>query len=181
MEKNEPSIRIPQNGDRKRKNTSPARPQRAATKSRYFESKAKVESEVEGDPEASSVVEEESESEDISDEEEQTTRKKKTASSSGTKSQSIPASGVRGKELWRQGVNTGLAPGTQIVIKKPKPRATGKTPYSDDTIHPNTMSFLKDLKANNDREWLRSEFLPFSMHIHKTIYHNKHILTAYSS
>ncbi|KAF2083205.1 hypothetical protein K490DRAFT_52251 [Saccharata proteae CBS 121410] len=63
--------------------------------------------------------------------------------------------GKVGKELWRAGAETGLDPGTQIIIKKPKPRAAGKTPYTDDTIHPNTFLFLQDLAKNNDREWLK--------------------------
>ncbi|GAB7342235.1 hypothetical protein MBLNU457_g0480t2 [Dothideomycetes sp. NU457] len=58
-------------------------------------------------------------------------------------------------ELWRDGAGFDLEPGTEIIIKKPKARPAGKTPYKDDTIHPNTMLFLKDLKANNDREWLK--------------------------
>ncbi|TKA69863.1 hypothetical protein B0A55_08920 [Friedmanniomyces simplex] len=58
-------------------------------------------------------------------------------------------------ELARPGQKTGLGPGTQVVIKKPKARPAGKTPYSDSTIHPNTLLFLKDLAANNNREWLK--------------------------
>ncbi|OJD35206.1 protein fam92a1 [Diplodia corticola] len=65
------------------------------------------------------------------------------------------ATGRKGKELWRAGVDTGLEPGTKLIIKKPKPREAGDTPYTDDTIHPNTMLFLKDLAGNNDREWLK--------------------------
>jgi len=65
---------------------------------------------------------------------------------------------VSGGELWREGVKTGLGPGQQVVIKKPKARPAGKVPYSDETIHPNTLLFLKDLKANNNREWLKSKF-----------------------
>jgi len=61
-------------------------------------------------------------------------------------------------ELWRVGADIDLEPGTEIIIKKPKARLAGKTPYKDDTIHPNTMLFLKDLKANNDRGWLKSKF-----------------------
>ncbi|EFQ90675.1 hypothetical protein PTT_12675 [Pyrenophora teres f. teres 0-1] len=57
------------------------------------------------------------------------------------------------KELWRPGAK--LEPGTQLVIKKPKARDAGDTPYLDHTIHPNTMLFLKDLAANNDRQWLK--------------------------
>jgi hypothetical protein len=73
---------------------------------------------------------------------------------------------VSGGELWREGVKTGLGPGQQVVIKKPKARPAGKVPYSDGSIHPNTLLFLKDLKANNNREWLKSEFdcLPLSFH-----------------
>jgi len=65
---------------------------------------------------------------------------------------------VKGGELWRPGVKTGLGPGTQVIIKKPKARAAGKTPYTDDTIHRNTLLFLQDLKTNNDRQWLKSKF-----------------------
>ena len=86
--------------------------------------------------------------------------RKKTPGSS----QIAPApSNVRrheGPELWRQGVRAGLGPGTEMVIERPKPRDAGNVPYSDATIHPNTMLFLGDLKANNDREWLKST-LPF--------------------
>jgi hypothetical protein len=57
------------------------------------------------------------------------------------------------KELWKSGAK--LTPGTQVIIKKPKPRDAGDTPYTNDTIHPNTMLFLKDLAANNDRQWLK--------------------------
>jgi hypothetical protein len=73
---------------------------------------------------------------------------------------------VSGGELWREGVKTGLGPGQQVVIKKPKARPAGKVPYSDGSIHPNTLLFLKDLKANNNREWLKSEFdcLPLSFY-----------------
>lgn len=58
------------------------------------------------------------------------------------------------KELWKPGAK--LTPGTQLIIKKPKAREAGDTPYADDTIHPNTMLFLSDLAANNDRVWLKS-------------------------
>jgi uncharacterized protein (TIGR02453 family) len=42
-----------------------------------------------------------------------------------------------------------------VIIKKPKARPAGKIPYTDETIHPNTLLFLQDLKANNNREWLK--------------------------
>ncbi|KAL8925047.1 MAG: hypothetical protein Q9208_003731 [Pyrenodesmia sp. 3 TL-2023] len=61
----------------------------------------------------------------------------------------------KGKELWRPGVKTDLAPGEQVFIKLPKARGDGATKYQDGIIHPNTFLFLEDLKNNNDREWLK--------------------------
>lgn len=72
---------------------------------------------------------------------------------------SSPAIRTKDGELWREGVKTGLGPGTQVIIKKPKARPAGSTPYRDETIHPNTLLFLKDLKANNERQWLKSKFM----------------------
>ncbi|KAL5341484.1 hypothetical protein BJX70DRAFT_386755 [Aspergillus crustosus] len=59
-------------------------------------------------------------------------------------------------ELWREGVKTGLGPGKEVFIKKPKARDPGDVPYTDETLHPNTMLFLKDLAKNNDRQWLKA-------------------------
>jgi|SRR5690242_2368284 len=57
------------------------------------------------------------------------------------------------KDLWKTGAK--LEPGTQLVIKKPKAREAGDTPYTESTIHPNTMLFLEEIKENNDRQWLK--------------------------
>lgn len=46
-------------------------------------------------------------------------------------------------------------PPREVIIPLPKPRSAGNIPYKDERIHPNTMLFLNDLKANNNREWLR--------------------------
>jgi hypothetical protein len=46
-------------------------------------------------------------------------------------------------------------PPKTTIIPLPKAREAGDTPYQDDRIHENTMLFLKDLKANNNREWMR--------------------------
>ncbi|KAK2736341.1 hypothetical protein FQN57_000791 [Myotisia sp. PD_48] len=62
---------------------------------------------------------------------------------------------LAGKELWREGVKTGLGPGKEVFIKIPGPRDDGGIPYTDNTLHPNTLLFLKDLKNNNDRGWLK--------------------------
>ena len=56
-------------------------------------------------------------------------------------------------------MQTGLGPGKEVIIAKPKPRDAGATPYADDQIHPNTMLFLADLAKNNDREWLKSKIM----------------------
>lgn len=100
---------------------------------------------------AATVSSEEDVASDFDEEESITTVHQ--ARESATKS---TASGGK-SELWRSGVKTGLGPGTQVVFKKPKAREAGATPYEDNTIHPNTMAFLGDLAANNDRQWLKSE------------------------
>lgn len=71
---------------------------------------------------------------------------------------SSPAIRTKGNELWRPGVKTGLGPGNEVIIKKPKARPAGNTPYRDETIHPNTLLFLRDLKSNNERHWLKSKY-----------------------
>ncbi|RMJ23595.1 hypothetical protein PHISP_05524 [Aspergillus sp. HF37] len=62
---------------------------------------------------------------------------------------------LKDKELWREGVKTGLGPGKQVFIKKPQMRDPGNVPYRDDALHPNTMLFLQDLRENNERQWLK--------------------------
>ncbi|ROV89369.1 hypothetical protein VPNG_10129 [Cytospora leucostoma] len=42
------------------------------------------------------------------------------------------------------------------IIPLIKLRDTGGVDYEDDRLHKNTMLFLKDLKANNNRKWLKS-------------------------
>jgi len=64
--------------------------------------------------------------------------------------------GKKGQELWRPGVKTDLEPGEAVFIPLPKARSAGSTPYKPNTIHPNTLLFLGDLRANNDREWLKA-------------------------
>lgn len=84
---------------------------------------------------------------DYSDE--QPKRKRKGTSLGATLKK--PAERKIGHELWRAGTAINAPPGTRVIIKKPKARSAGNTPYSDGSIHPNTLLFLKDLKANNDR------------------------------
>ena len=108
---------------------------------------------------ASHGDDEDDEDDDGKESDEAPKSRKKAKPSPGT----APSPAIRTKnstELWREGVKTGLGPGTQVVIKKPKARPAGKTPYRDEAIHPNTLVFLQDLKANNERQWLKSECFP---------------------
>jgi hypothetical protein len=97
---------------------------------------------------------------DDDDDEDEDVKPKKGASGgqSAKKGASLQRRHADEKELWKPGAK--LAPGTQLIIKKPKAREAGDTPYTDETIHPNTMLFLKDLAANNDRSWLKSTSIP---------------------
>lgn len=152
--------------DAKRSKTKKATP----TKSQYFELKNDQEagddevsdddsssdgeaSNFEGDPgePQSSEVEDDDESDSGDDPK---PRKKSAPRQGATSSTAIR---TKGEELWRPGVKAGLGPGTQVVIKKPKARPAGETPYNEETIHPNTLEFLSDLKMNNDRQWLKSK------------------------
>lgn len=111
----------------------------------------------------------------VSDEEEDFDEKPKRSRGSGPakknsiKSGSLKSGGKASQstksELWRPGVPTGLEPGTQVVIKKPKARDAGTIPYSDSTVHPNTLLFLEDLAANNNRGWLKSKSKVVSIYI----------------
>ncbi|KAF2263430.1 hypothetical protein CC78DRAFT_534029 [Lojkania enalia] len=81
--------------------------------------------------------------------------KKGAARGRSTKQSSMPVRKKPAEEKELLKIGAKLEPGTQLIIKKPKARAAGDTAYSDDTIHPNTMLFLSDLTANNDRQWLK--------------------------
>lgn len=174
-------------GDAKKSRTQKATP----TKSQYFakdtessarsgsqdEESASIQDESEDDEPPSAAEEDASEfgsapesdeaedDEDEDDEEyesevEQPKSRRKSSSAKVTAGSSKKQSGG---ELWREGVKTGLGPGQEVIIKKPKARPAGKVPYSDETIHPNTLLFLKDLKGNNNREWLKSEYRLFAL------------------
>lgn len=126
------------------------------TKSPYFEADTEDEQSEDNESKASDfesedVKEEGSESE-LSEEESSEDAKPKGA----TKGRVSKTKSTNEQELWKEGKK--LAPGTQVIFKKPKARDAGDTPYTDGTIHPNTMLFLRDLKANNDRQWLKREY-----------------------
>ncbi|KAJ6151295.1 hypothetical protein N7470_007889, partial [Penicillium chermesinum] len=75
------------------------------------------------------------ESEELQDSEEEVRAKGGQRRKGGSGAKADP-----GKELWREGVRTGLGPGTEVFIPKPKPRDAGGVKYQDETLHP-TRSF----------------------------------------
>lgn len=140
------------------------RPNRTAKKSQYFEKDSSDDDESahestqsgyedENAAAVSSTSQDEGTDDDSTSETLQPPKKKHK--SRGRPSKSLSSSSANRKDLWRAGVKAGLGPGTQVIIDKPRARSPGETPYRDDRIHPNTMLFLRDLRNNNDREWLK--------------------------
>jgi hypothetical protein len=135
-------------------------------KSKYFEPESSPEPEdSESDGDSGSAYEEQDQEEDqessdhqseleqpLDSEEEPKAAKRRP----GRKATSdADADMIKGKELWREGVRTGLGPGKEVFIPKPKARDAGNVAYQDETLHPNTKLFLQDLAQNNEREWLK--------------------------
>ncbi|PLN78554.1 hypothetical protein BDW42DRAFT_187298 [Aspergillus taichungensis] len=150
-------------------------PVRSTTKkSRYFQSKTDVSSNPSDsdsslsateEPEFSTPSDEASEQESTDDE--AATRPPSKRAKRGEQGQSQGRSQGRGrvadgndndrdKELWREGVSTGLGPGKEVFIQKPRARSPGSIPYQETTLHPNTFRFLQDLATNNERAWLKA-------------------------
>lgn len=135
-----------------------------AEKSKYFESDGSAESDLEssdasGEDSGSAYDEQEAAPSPASDSEpdeasnsEDESRKPRAKGKQGRNS---PKSAGDDRELWREGVRTGLGPGKEVFIPKPKARDAGDVPYADNTLHPNTKLFLLDLAKNNDREWFK--------------------------
>ncbi|TKA65667.1 hypothetical protein B0A49_04984, partial [Cryomyces minteri] len=121
-------------------------------------SEAAIEDEASGyEDEDTSAVPSPSKSETDDDPEyssEEQVKPKRSAKPKDRKAAALPKT-TKDSDLWRTGVKSGMGPGTQVIFKRPKARPAGSTPYTADTVHPNTMLFLKDLRANNDREWLK--------------------------
>ncbi|KAJ5092586.1 hypothetical protein NUU61_007456 [Penicillium alfredii] len=130
-----------------------------AKKSKYFEPGSSAEpggtsgSAYEEDNGSSSGHD--SEPEEISGSEDDPKKKSGAKGKQGT-STGRESDSLKGKELWREGVRTGLGPGKEVFIPKPKQREAGNVPYQDETLHPNTRLFLMDLANNNEREWLKA-------------------------
>lgn len=158
----------------KRLKSSPIDTKTTPKKSPYFEHQSSQESEAESeieqegsgyeDEDASlvssppeSASEEEIESEEYNSEDEKPKKKRRRPVGMMKK---VPGTltkvtAKQGQELWREGAKINAEPGEAVFIKLPKARDAGKIPYKPQTIHPNTLLFLADLKANNDREWLK--------------------------
>jgi hypothetical protein len=105
----------------------------------------------------------ESEPDEDASDDESASKKATPRGRSQKKSLTTHKKNVDEKELWKPGAK--LEPGTQLIIKKPKARDAGDTPYNESTIHPNTMLFLNEIKANNDRQWLKCTLPPLSASI----------------
>ena len=100
-------------------------------------------------PEAS-----EDESEEYNSEEDTSkAKKRKSGGFRGRQSPAAVTTSGKGGELWKEGVK--VNGDGEVFIALPRARSPGKTPYQDDTLHPNTLLFLGDLKRNNDRAWLK--------------------------
>lgn len=85
-------------------------------------------------------------------------KKQKTTSSAVDAQGNVKVSGAKGekgKELWREGVKSHLAPGEEIFVRLPKARGDGGVKYRENEVHPNTLLFLGDLAENNERGWLK--------------------------
>ena len=168
-----PAKSTPGSRQSKRLKSSPITSSKSTPKkSQYFEhssSEREPESEIEkeesgyeDEDESASLVssppESEVDDEEASDStsEDEAPRKRKKPGRKSNGSNGVTTSvGKKGQELWRPGVKASAAPGEAVFIKLPKAREAGRIPYTDSTIHPNTFLFLKDLQANNDREWLK--------------------------
>ncbi|KAK3628494.1 hypothetical protein LTR56_018539 [Elasticomyces elasticus] len=157
------SATMPLSSDAKRSKTAKSTP----TKSQYFhpeesggdkvsDDDVSMDDDDDDDDDAASEFDEDRGVDESSDAEED---QDDYNSEEETKSRSKPRTLKGPKTTVAQRSKTGesavLEPGTQVIIKKLKARPAGKTPYSDDKIHPNTLLFLKDLAANNNREWLK--------------------------
>lgn len=148
------------------------RPSRSASakstpqKSVYLEANSADESEVEvandesgyEDEDVSEALDEEVEEDEDEDseqehEQEERSRRRRSGGKGNAKVVNGTISKPSGKDLWREGVK--VEGEGEVFIALPKARSPGNTPYRDDTIHPNTLLFLGDLKKNNEREWLK--------------------------
>ena len=136
------------------------------TKSKYFEHSEDEDEEDDSAGEEASGYEDEdaseegepseASSEDEFDSEEETKVKAKRGRKP-TKRNSTAEQVLSSKnDLWREGVKTGLGPGKAVYIERPKARGDGGIKYVPKKIHPHTLEFLKDLKKNNDRIWLKA-------------------------
>ncbi|KAJ5321537.1 Conserved hypothetical protein CHP02453 [Penicillium atrosanguineum] len=137
-------------------------------KSKYFEPESSAEpedSESGGDSGSAYEDQDQEEDQELSDhqsepegpsESEEESRAAKGKQGKQTRNATSDADALKGKELWREGVRTGLGPGKEVFIPKPKARDAGDVAYEDETLHPNTKLFLQDLAENNEREWLKA-------------------------
>ncbi|KAL5406961.1 hypothetical protein PMIN04_011878 [Paraphaeosphaeria minitans] len=111
---------------------------------------------VQSDYEHESVADSHFESDQLEAASEEDSEIAKTSRGRSTKRSILPMHKKKdgGEELWKSGAKLEL--GIQVIIKKPKAREAGDIPFTNETIHPNTMLFLSDLATHNDRQWLKA-------------------------
>jgi hypothetical protein len=51
----------------------------------------------------------------------------------------------------------------EMVIELPREKDPGDVEYRDESVHPNTLEFLRELKRNNRREWLKFHDAPYRL------------------
>lgn len=161
------SIATPPTRSSKRVKLTPSSAE-SVKKSKYFEASENEDEDLsepeqedkgsESGYEDTDVASEESESaeEESSDSEADQKRSKRAKPAKKKNGAAVESDTLENKELWREGVKTGLGPGKAVFIQKPKARGDGGIKYVPNKIHPNTLEFLGDLKKNNDRMWLKA-------------------------
>ncbi|CAK7265348.1 hypothetical protein SEPCBS119000_001466 [Sporothrix epigloea] len=105
-----------------------------------------------GDSDADAYQEDEEDEEDEDDEEEDGDEEETKSANNKRKRSNQADSDSDG--------DGGSAPRRTFIPHK-KLRDLGGVSYFDDTVHPVSMAFLKDLKANNRREWLKDNDAEF--------------------
>ena len=95
-----------------------------------------------GDEDGDEEEEEEARENDYDSEEDAKPKKKKGGKKAATTGKTVFGKQSSSSQMWREGVKTGLGPGKQVFIEKPKPRGDGGVKYMGHRLHPNTVSCL---------------------------------------
>ncbi|KAL2066746.1 hypothetical protein VTL71DRAFT_2818 [Oculimacula yallundae] len=136
--------------------SSPSRRQSARAKKVqvvYAESDAE---EADSGDEFNEGAKSDSESDAVVDEPEQEDEDEDADEDSDADTKSKKKGGLKG---WRKIISSNGR--EQMVIDIPGKKDPGDTPYEDGRLHRNTLEFLRELKENNKRDWLKHYDLPY--------------------